>query len=98
MKILRKGTTPDGIEIQIEDWSEDYSFCSYGSYLAAYHKKYIRIRSWLEFSNHQDAVNTFESLMSGEKNIFDYEFVVMQSGGRQAPLKPILEQAKAKWR
>lgn len=94
MKILKKGVTPDGIEIQIEDWSEDYSFFTYGSYLAAYPKKYIRIRSWFEFSNHQDAVNAFESLMTGEKNILDYEFVVMKSGGRLAPLRPILEKSK----
>lgn len=98
MKILRKGITPDGIEIQIEDWSEDYSFCSYGSYLAAYPKKYIRIRSWFEFNNHQEAVNAFESLIAGEKTIFDFDFVVMQAGGGHAPLKPILEKAKAKWR
>ena len=26
MKILEKATTPDGIDIQIEDWSDNYSF------------------------------------------------------------------------
>ena len=26
MKILEKATTPDGIDIQIEDWSDTYSF------------------------------------------------------------------------
>ena len=24
MQIIRKGTTPNGTDIQIEDWSEDY--------------------------------------------------------------------------
>ena len=26
MKIIRKGTTPNGTHIQIEDWSENYTF------------------------------------------------------------------------
>ena len=26
MKILEKATTPDGVDIQIEDWSDNYSF------------------------------------------------------------------------
>lgn len=26
MKVIRKGTTPNGTHIQIEDWSEDYTF------------------------------------------------------------------------
>ena len=26
MKVIRKGTTPNGTHIQIEDWSENYTF------------------------------------------------------------------------
>lgn len=36
MKIIQKGTMPDGTAIQIEDWSEDYSFHSYADTIGAY--------------------------------------------------------------
>ncbi len=36
MRIVKKGTMPDGTAIQIEDWSESYSFYSKCGTVAAY--------------------------------------------------------------
>lgn len=36
MKIIKKGTTPGGTPIQIEDWHMSYSFMAEASTLAAY--------------------------------------------------------------
>lgn len=36
MKVLNRGIIKDGTKIQIEDWSEDYSFYNYGCTLASY--------------------------------------------------------------
>ena len=44
MKIIRKGTTPNGTHIQIEDWSENYTFhnknATIGFYPMAIHDIY----------------------------------------------------------
>ena len=44
MKVIRKGTTPNGTHIQIEDWSEDYTFynknATIGFYPIAIHDIY----------------------------------------------------------
>ncbi len=38
MKIIRKGTTPNGIDLQIEDWSEDYTSCKKNATIGFYPK------------------------------------------------------------
>ena len=48
MKVLKTGKSAGGVDIQIEEWRENYSFMPYGSTLAFYpeskatHKVYIR--------------------------------------------------------
>ena len=36
MKVIEKGNTPDGMSVQIEDWSKDYSFCKKNACVAFY--------------------------------------------------------------
>ncbi len=36
MKVLKAGKSANGVDIQIEEWHEDYSFMPYGSTLAFY--------------------------------------------------------------
>ena len=36
MKVLERAKTPDGVDIQIEEWNEDYEFIPYASTVAAY--------------------------------------------------------------
>lgn len=38
MKVLKTGKSAGGVDIQIEEWSENYSFMPYGSTLAFYPK------------------------------------------------------------
>ena len=38
MKVLKKGAMSDGTKIQIEEWSEDYSFMPYGRTIGVYAK------------------------------------------------------------
>lgn len=92
MKILKKAVTPDGVEIQVEDWSEDFSIFTFGSTIAAYPKKYMRRRAQLELLDNQTAVTVFEELESGNKSVLEFDFTVMEAGGNRVPLKPILER------
>ena len=91
MKILRKATTPDGIEIQLEDWSEDYSCFAYGSLIAAYPKPHLRIRSELDLDSHTKALLTFEKLVAGTARVIDLDFTFMKNSRRE-PIKPLLEK------
>lgn len=84
MEIMQKGKLPNGTNIQIEDWSKDYSFKSYGSTIAAYPisnhsldgqfspKKGRSFRFQLDFKNYEEAQEAFKKLVSGERTLKDY--------------------------
>lgn len=38
MKVLERDLTKNGIDIQIEDWSKNYSFYNFGDVVALYPK------------------------------------------------------------
>lgn len=97
MKILKKAITPDGINIQLEDWSKDFNIYPYASMIAAYPRKYMRRRAEAEFQDHQTALSAFENLQSGNISVFDVNFTVMESGGRRVPFKPILERCMKRY-
>ena len=78
MKIIQKATTPDGTDIQIEDWSENYSCFAYADTIAAYPiAKYTdtysqfspqagrRFRAEFRFESYEVAKPIFENLVSG---------------------------------
>lgn len=83
MKILEKATTPNGIEIQLEDWSN--GICSYKSQIGAYpiakhnlmwikQGEKFRLNIYAsEYSNYSndDVKSDFEALKSGEKTLED---------------------------
>lgn len=85
MEILEKGILSNGTDIQIEDWSKDFSFYSYGSTLGTYPKSKQTLegsfspnlnesfRFALEFSNYAEAKEAFEKLISGKKKLADYK-------------------------
>lgn len=94
MKILKKAITPDGVEIQIEDWSDTYSFYPYGSLIGAYPKKILRVRAECQFKNHLEALKTFDDLVIGKTTVFNDDFTVMDNGGNRIPLTKKLENLK----
>lgn len=61
MKVLQRGQMPDGTEVQIEEWSEDYLFYAYGSLVAAYPKN--------RYGEKVRANKTFESAEEAAKAI-----------------------------
>lgn len=79
MRIERKGKTKSGVNIQIEDWSKDYSFLAYGV-LGAYPiakkqqgfiKKDTTFRvEFANFKNNEEIYELFEKLERGELDIF----------------------------
>lgn len=83
MKILERAKTPEGFDIQIEDWEEDYSFMNIHS-IAAYPKakngsKYQWIKAGEEFrlginrfKNNEEAKQAFDDLINGIKTIEDF--------------------------
>ena len=85
MKVLQKSVLTDGTNIQIEDWSEDYSFYPYGHTLAAYPiaKESIRepfsptrnetFRYELSFKNNGEALQAYEKLTNGIKTLKDFK-------------------------
>ncbi len=91
MKILRKAKTPEGFDIQLEDWSEDYSCFAYGSLIAVYPRPHLRVRAELDLDSHTKALLTFEKLTAGTKKVKDLDFTVMKNSRRE-PLKPLLEK------
>lgn len=87
MRIVKKGVMPDGTAIQLEDWSEDYSFYAPVSHLAAYpiaKKTLPRVPGWCYpeydkkfrlcfcFGPETSAELAFLALQSGEKQLMDY--------------------------
>lgn len=91
MKVLRRGTMPDGTDIQIEDWNETYQFMPYGRTIAAYPiSKYTlpggfapkageRYRFSFDFSSNGEAMQVFDALVSGERTLGDYRQYLSES-------------------
>lgn len=82
MKILQRGQMPDGTEIQIEDWSENYSFYAYGSFLVAYPKNRYgeKVRASKIFGSAEEAVKAFNALKNGDKKLTVFNFTAKESG------------------
>ena len=84
MKIIEKAKLYNEIDIQIEDWSKDYSCFSYASTLAAYPKSKnncrgvfspkvgIKFRAAFEFDNADECKQAFIDLQSGKTLLKDY--------------------------
>ena len=82
MKVLQRGQMPDGTEIQIEEWSENYSFYTYGSMLAAYPKNRYgeKVRANKTFESAEEAGKAFNALKNGDKTLADFNFTAKESG------------------
>lgn len=93
MKIVKKGVLPDpryrhngGMRMQIEDWSEDYSFHKPADMLAAYPiAKSSLVREWnsypeahrsfrleMQFDSKEAAEQAFDDILSGKTTLLDY--------------------------
>lgn len=85
MKVLTKGITLNGVAIQIEEWSEDYSFMPYGNTIAAYPKSKTshegsyspkaneKYRFAFNFNSYEETQNAYKALVNGNKDISDYK-------------------------
>ncbi len=78
MKILERTKTPRGIDIQIEDWKENYpNIYSYGDTVAAFPKTVTnpnnQIRLEIQFKSHEEAKEALQALEAGEKQLKDYK-------------------------
>lgn len=85
MKILTKGIMPNGIPIQIEDWSSDYSFAPYGDTLGSYPKSKVShpgsfspkgnetFRCSFKFASFDEVKEAFNALLNGEKSLSDFK-------------------------
>ena len=82
MKVLQRGQMPDGTDIQIEEWSEDYSCYAYGSMVAAYprNRRDEKFRASKTFESAEEAGKAFNALKSGEKTLADFNFTAKDSG------------------
>lgn len=80
MKVIERAKTPNGIDIQLEDWSENYSFA--GLSIAAYpiakaSRNFARagepFRLEIDFyrKNDDETRADYEALKSGEKRLED---------------------------
>lgn len=84
MKVLRTGTAADGTAMQIEEWSENYSFMAYGATLAFYReskathtgsyapKAGVKSRFSFDFKNNEQAEQAFSDLAAGTKDFKDF--------------------------
>ena len=85
MKILQKSQTSNGVDIQIEDWSQDYSCFNYGETVVAYpvaistndnliqYPKFKeKFRLEFDCQDYETALKVFESLKNGTKTLKDY--------------------------
>ena len=86
MKVLQRSITPEGVGIQIEDWSMNYSFHAPADTVATYPKAKQPIpgnkfhypapggtfRLAFRFKTTAEARKCFEQLESGEKTIHDF--------------------------
>lgn len=85
MMVLHKGKMEDGTVVQIEDWSEDYSFREYASTIGAYPaskvdypgqftpKKGETTRMQYDFESTDKADKAFSELIEGAKTLKDFE-------------------------
>lgn len=85
MKIIGKGTMPDGTVIQIEEWNEDYSFMPYGNTLTSYPKSKANHKGSFEpkldetyrfhfrFDSYSETQVAFDNLISGKNVLSDYK-------------------------
>lgn len=82
MKVLQRGQMPDGTDIQIEEWSENYSFYAYGSMVAAYPKNRYgeKVRANKTFESAEEAEKAFLALKNGDKTLADFNFTAKNSG------------------
>ncbi|MNH75580.1 hypothetical protein D3C73_278240 [compost metagenome] len=83
MKVIKTGVMPDGTDIQIEDWSENYSFHNYADTLATYPKSKMthegtyapkareRHRFSFRFGSAEEAEAAFNDLTEGIKTLSD---------------------------
>lgn len=84
MKTIKEGKMPNGVAIQIEDWSEIYSFYPEASTLAAYPtskkshpgayspKGNEMFRADFNFPSAEETVLAFEQLVAGDKTLSDF--------------------------
>jgi hypothetical protein len=84
MKILQNGIMPDGTEIQIEEWNENYSFMPYGSIIASYPKSKVShegiyapkgnqvYRFDFNFKSTEETKVAFDELVTGSKVLSDF--------------------------
>ena len=84
MKLLKTAKSAGGVDIQIEEWHENYSFMPYGSTLAFYtesratHKGQFApkagesYRFSFEFPSNEEAEAAFTELERGSKEFSDY--------------------------
>ncbi len=84
MKIIVKGTMPNGTAVQIEEWNENYNFMPYGSTLASYLKSKTshegsyspkanrEYRFEFDFNSNLEAKKAFDELTAGTKQLTDY--------------------------
>lgn len=82
MKVLQRGQMPDGTEVQIEEWSENYLCYAYGSLVAAYPKNRYgeKVRADKIFGSAEEAVKAFNALKNGDKTLADFNFTAKESG------------------
>ena len=84
MKIVKRNKIFNNIDIQQEDWSEDYSCYSKNSTIAVYPVAIItnesgligrgdRFRLTLDFDTEEQANECYENLISGKAKINDYK-------------------------
>lgn len=84
MQILNKGTMPNGTQIRIENWNENYDFIPYASTLGAYQKSKVShdgpfaprgnelYRFQFDFKSEEECKEAFNSLINGDKELSDY--------------------------
>lgn len=88
MKVLEKATIPDGIKIQIEDWTQDYDCfktLSIATYPVALRNpvsktvpffevgRIFRVSINREWKNNDEVRSAFEELKNGKKSIKDFK-------------------------
>ncbi len=84
MKILQEARTPQGIEIQIEDWTQDYSFIKTVSITAYPIAKNTGKYGWIrggenfhlgitrEWASNEEVYSAFNELVNGTKKLEDF--------------------------
>lgn len=101
MKILCRAKMHDGNQIQIEDWSNDYSFYGENDLVVIYYtnKKHDSckvVRTECRFENGSKAMEAFKALISGKKNIDDFCFTA-KAGGKGVPIRAYIRNSSISW-